>query len=143
MLSFNNIMKPPRIGSGRILRRFRSSNHVHYPTSFYISYVQILLQIQFISMSCINFVSLVSETLLSVYFGIYSQDFCQIIVFFINDSICFFLEILSVYSSVADLDPVGSGLFGSPGSGFFIHKKTPVILIFSLYKIVRMTVSLK
>ena len=30
----------------------------------------------------------------------------------------------------------GSGLFGSPGSGSFIHKKTLVILIFSLYKIV-------
>ena len=34
-------------------------------------------------------------------------------------------------SSVADPDPdpVGSGLFGSPGSGSgsFIHKKTPVI----------------
>ena len=37
-------------------------------------------------------------------------------------------------TSVADPDPdpVGSCLFGSPGSGSFIHKKTPVILIFSL-----------
>ena len=32
-------------------------------------------------------------------------------------------------SSVADLDPdpVGSCLFGSPGSGSFIQKKTPII----------------
>ena len=39
-------------------------------------------------------------------------------------------------TSVADPDPdaVGSSLFGSPGS--FICKKTPVILILTLYKIV-------
>ena len=37
-----------------------------------------------------------------------------------------------VYISVADPDPdpVGSGIFGLPGSGSFIHKKTLVILIF-------------
>ena len=37
-----------------------------------------------------------------------------------------------------DPDPVGSGLFGSPGSGSgsFIYIKTPVIQIFSIYKIV-------
>ena len=38
------------------------------------------------------------------------------------------------FISVAD--PVGSGLFGSPGSGSFIRTKTPVLLMFSLYKIV-------
>ena len=39
--------------------------------------------------------------------------------------------VIIVYPSVADPDPVGSGLFGS-GSGFLILKKTPVILIFSI-----------
>ena len=46
--------------------------------------------------------------------------------------------------SVADPDPVGSGLFESPGSGSgkipdqdpLSTKKIPVIIIFSLYKIV-------
>ena len=35
---------------------------------------------------------------------------------------------------VADPDLVGSGLFGSAGSGFFIHKKTPLMLIFRYIK---------
>ena len=50
-----------------------------------------------------------------------------------------------VTSSVANPDPVGSGLLGSTGSGSGSEKipdpdplstKTPVIQIFSLYKIV-------
>ena len=52
--------------------------------------------------------------------------------------------VLSLFCNVVDPDPVGSGLFGSPGfesgkntgSGSFIKKKTPIILIFSLYKII-------
>ena len=57
------------------------------------------------------------------------------------------LQGVTLYYSVSDPDPdpVGSGLFGSPGSGSgsFIHKKTLVIIIFSLYKIVKITVSSK
>ena len=46
---------------------------------------------------------------------------------------------MSLATSVVDpdLEPVRSGLFGSPGSGSFIHKKTPVIKTFSPYKIVK------
>ena len=44
-----------------------------------------------------------------------------------------FTLVNSVKTSVADPDPVRSGLFGSPGSGsgLLAHKQTPSILIFS------------
>ena len=47
-----------------------------------------------------------------------------------------FLLYISYVVSLNQCCGSGSGLFGSPGSGSFINKKTLVILIFSLYKIV-------
>ena len=55
----------------------------------------------------------------------------QIPPFFIDEPIYYML-----FSSVADPDPVGSGLFWVTRIRILYPQKTPVIQIFSLYKIV-------
>ena len=52
--------------------------------------------------------------------------------------ICLWKKNIVIFYSVGDPDPIGSGLFGWPGSGSFnpIQQKSPVIQIFSVYKIV-------
>ena len=70
-------------------------------------------------------------TLENIYFYVMQLKFCHIV----NVNVFFY-----VISSVADPDPVflrhQDPDPGKTGSGSFIHKKTPVIIIFSLYKII-------